>query len=178
MTDIDKLDDPVWEYVLATKLTCYLPAVKEFWDNVENIDVAGTSVYPVTNKIVSCDIPPGLMYRVTSTPVRSPIKNVQVFPFVPTAYLQLTNVSGGSTRMVSKVCADNKFMLDNFVIIEKSNLPSTFHQGQFVAFIPQDILNATKCIGKYVYLKNEEMVNILLQPGVKTSVKQKLIRYV
>lgn len=179
MADLEKIDDPVWEYVLATKLTMYLPAVREFWQNIETLEVNSTGVYPVTNSLVkSCGIPAGLMYRVTNTPVRSPIKNVQVFPFVPVTYLQLTNIAGGAVRMVSRVCADNKFSLEEFVIVEKSNLPSTYHQGQFVAFVPKEVLSSANLLGKFVYLKHDEMINILQATGVNTSIRQKLIKYV
>ena len=116
------------------------------------------------------------MYRVTNTPVRSPIKNVQVFPFVPVSYLQITNVAGGANRMVSRVCA-NEFMIEEFVIIEKSNLPSTYHQGQFIAFVPKDILNGAKSLGKWVYLTTPEMC-ALVQGKVTTPIKNKMIKYI
>ena len=117
------------------------------------------------------------MYRVTNTPVRSPIKNVQVFPFVPVSYLQLTNVSGGATRMVSRVCANNGFTIEEFTIIEKSNLPSTYHQGQFVAFVPTRILEDTSQLGKWVYMTRPEMIG-LMQDKVVQSVKAKVIKYI
>ena len=173
MSDIEKLDDPIWEYVLHTKLVQYIPAVRKFWDNIEDIDVHGTGVYPITGD----NVPPGLMYRVTNTPVRSPIKGVQVFPFVPTAYLQITNVAGGSLRMVSRVCADDKFKMDEFVIVEKHNLPSTYHQGQFVAFVPERIFNNAQNMGKWVYLTIDEMRKICTA-DVPMSVKGKLIKHI
>lgn len=172
MADIEKFDDPMWEYVLNSKLAQYIPHARKFWENIEHVPINGTGVYPVTG-----DVPPGFMYRVTSTPVRSPIKHVQVFPFVPTAYLQITNVVGGSTRMVSRVCADNKFTIDEFTIIEKHNLPSTYHKGQFVAFIPTDILEGTRTLGKWVYLTAPEMMS-LMQDKVQQTVKYKVIKYI
>ena len=91
MADVKAYDDPIWEYVLATKLQPYIPYVREWWERVESIDINGTGVYPIISE--DNDMPHGLMYRVTNTPVRSPIKNVQVFPFVPVSYLQITNVA-------------------------------------------------------------------------------------
>lgn len=171
MAEIDVLEDPVWEFVLNSKLAPYIERVREFWKHIDDVQVTGTGVYSIP------DGPPGLMYRVTNTPVRSPIKHVQVFPFVPVAYLQLTNVPGGANRMVCRVCYDNKFTIDEFTIIEKSNLPSTYHQGQFVAFVPTDILNGVKHLGKWVYMTTPEML-ALLKDKIPESVKQKLIKYV
>lgn len=173
MPDISKFDDPIWEYVLGTKLMPYIPCVREFWKTVEDIYISRTGVFPIKGD----DIPPGLMYRVTNTPVRSPIKHIQVFPFVPVSYLQLTNVAGGATRMVSRVCANEAFTIEEFTIIEKSNLPSTYHQGQFVAFVPTDLLNSTSSLGKWVYMTAPEMI-ALMQDNVLDSVKNKVIKYI
>ena len=174
MADIEKYDDPVWDFVLNGKLAQYIPAVRKFWDDIEDIEIVGTGVFPIKQEE---DTPPGLMYRVTNTPVRSPIKNIQVFPFVPVAYLQITNVAGGANRMVSRVCADGRFKIEEFTIIEKSNLPSTYHQGQFVAFVPTHLLESVKPLGKWVYLTANEMVS-LMQEKVIPSIKYKVIKYI
>lgn len=173
MTDLEtnKYDDPIWEYTLNAKLAMYIPKVREFWKNIEDIDVTGTGVYPVPGD----NVPAGLMYRVTNTPVRSPIKNVQVFPFVPTMYLNFTNVAGGATRMVARVCAGGKFTIDEFTIVEKSNLPSTYHQGQIIAFVPTQVLNEGKALGRWVYLTANELM-ALAQGTVINSIKGKAVR--
>lgn len=173
MSDVTKINDPIWEYTLYTKLTPYIPAVRRFWEKIEDTPVHSTGVFPIKDE----EAPPGLMYRVTNTPVRSPIKNVQVFPFVPCVFLQLTNVAGGAVRMVSRVCAGNRFAIDEFIIIEKNNLQSTYHNGQFVAFVPRDILEGARALGKWVYLTTPEMCS-LLGNTVPKDVKNKLIRYV
>lgn len=170
MADIKKYDDPIWEYILVTKLQPYLKAVRDWWANVDDILITGTGVFPVKGD----DIPPGLMYRMTNTPVRSPIKHIQVFPFVPVAYLQITNVAGGANRMVSRVCSQG-FTLDEFTIIEKSNLPSTYHQGQFIAFVPTERLNSVASLGRWVYLTKAEQV-ALTENTVLDSVKLKIIK--
>lgn len=167
----DKLYDPIWEYTLNAKLTEYIPIVRDFWKNIADYNIRGTGVFDVPNA------PQGLMYRVTSTPVRSPIKNVQVFPFLPTRFLNLVNVTGGVNRMISRVCADNKFVIDEFTIVEKSNLPSTYHQGQFIAFIPTDILNSTYELGKWIYFTLPELL-ALAKGNIVQSVKLKLKRYI
>lgn len=164
-------DDSMWEYALNAKLSAYLPKVREFWEHIDDIDVMGTGVYPVLGD----DVPTGLMYRVTSTPARSPIKNVQVFPFVPSSYLNFTNVRGGAVRMVSRVCAGGRFTMDEFTIVEKSNLPATYHQGQIVAFVPTAMLEAGKALGRWVYLTANELM-ALAQGKVLTSIKGKAIK--
>lgn len=170
MSDIKAYDDPIWDYVLATKLQQYIPTVREWWKGVEDIDIIGTGVFPIEGE----NVPPGLMYRMTNTPVRSPIKHVQVFPFVPTSYLQITNVAGGANRMVSRVCAKG-FTLEEFTIIEKSNLPSTYHQGQFVAFVPTEIMEGITNLGKWVYLTAPEMAAIA-NGKINNAIKCKMIK--
>lgn len=162
-------DDPIWEYTLVTRLMPYKEAVDKFWDNVDSIPVIGTGIYAIP------DSPPGLMYRVTNTPVRSPIKGVQIFPFVPTAYLQITGVAGGVNKMITRICKDGNIKLDKYTIVEKSNLPSTYHKGQFVAFIPTDILDGARRLGRWVYLTTPEMIG-LVQGEVLTAVKQKVVK--
>lgn len=172
--DLDKLDDPIWEYTLGTKLLPYIPAVREFWNNIENIRVFTTGVFEIQGP----DVPNGLMYRVTNTPVRSPIKHIQVFPFVPTAYLNLSNIAGGAVRMVARVCRDNKFKIEEFTIVEKSNLPSVYHQGQFVAFVPTKLLESAKELGKWVYLTVQEMYQLMQLTDIPKPILNKIKKYV
>lgn len=166
MSDLELLDDPIWEFMLNAKLKPYISKVRQFWQEIDTLEVTGTGVYP----IVGNDVPSGLMYRTTNTAVRSPIKGVQVFPFVPVAYLNLTNVAGGSNRMVSRVCAGNKFQIDEFTIIEKSHLPSTYHQGQFVAFVPTELIEGTKELGHWVYMTIPEMISIRQGTPIKSVI--------
>jgi hypothetical protein len=98
------------------------------------------------------------MYRFTKSAKKSPILGVQAFPLVPTAYLQITGVAGGSVKMIERVCKDYKFHIDEFVIIEKNNLPSTYNSGQFVAFIPEDIFIDVKSMGQWMYLTATELM--------------------
>lgn len=172
MSDIEKINDPIWEYTLRMRLVQYIPYVRRFWNNISNIEVIGTGVF----KFDDDDAPAGLMYRVTNTPVRSPIKNIQIFPFVPTAFLKLSNIAGGVNRMVSRVCSSNQFIIDEFTIIEKSNLPSTYHQGQFIAFVPTKILSSRQSLGRWVYLTTPEIL-ALMQRQVPTSLAYKAARY-
>lgn len=170
----ENLDDPLWEYIVNSKLAPYVPYMREFWKNIEEIPVCSTGVFPFPEVEGA---PPGMMYRVTNTPVRSPIKNIQVFPFVPTAYLQITNVAGGAHKMVQRVLSGRSFTIEEFTLIEKSNLPSTYNQGQFVAFVPTEMLNNTSVLGKWCYLTHDEMV-ALCQGFVHSRVKEKLIKYI
>ena len=84
MNNAEIIDDPIWEYVVATKLQPYLPAVRRWWEGYETMKVMSTGVFPIEYEDIEC--PPGLSMRMTSTAVRSPIKHVQAFPFVPSAF--------------------------------------------------------------------------------------------
>lgn len=169
------LDDPIWEYTVATKLMPYIPFVKKWWEKYDKLVIRGTGVFDMELD-GETELPPGLMIRVTSTPVRSPIKNVQVFPFVPTAYLQISGVYGGVNRMIERVC-DRGLVLEGLKIIEKHNLPSTYHRGQFVALIPEEIYNGSQSLGKYVYLTVAELSS-MAKGRLPQSVTAKCYQYV
>lgn len=147
-----KYDDPLFEYVLSTRLHPYIERVREWWANIPDLSTHTTGVFGIP------DAPPGLMYRFTKSAKKSPILGVQAFPLVPTAYLQITGVAGGSVKMIERVCKDYKFHIDEFVIIEKNNLPSTYNSGQFVAFIPEDIFIDVKSMGQWMYLTATELM--------------------
>jgi hypothetical protein len=104
------------------------------------------------------DGPPGLMYRFTKSAKKSPIIGIQAFPLVPTPFLQISGISGGAVKMIERVCQDYKFHIDEFLIICKSNLPSTYNCGQFVAFIPEDIFIDTRSAGQWMYLTATELM--------------------
>ena len=170
--DSNVLDDPVWEYVLASKLKPYMNTVKYFWEHYSDTDVTETGV--MEYRPAGIETPAGLMLRVTSTPVRSPIKNVQVFPFVPTTFLNISGVAGGANRMIERVC-NKGFELDGIQMIEKHNLPSTYHSGQFIAFVPKTVLEGRQELGKYVYLTLTELCTIakgVLLPSVQAKCHQ------
>lgn len=167
-------DDPIWEYLLATKLQPYLPAVRKFWSEYENMKITTTGIQDLIYNDIDC--PPGLQIRVTSTAVHSPIKHVQIFPFVPTSYLQISGVPGGALKMVDNVCRKG-LTLEEFTIVEKHNLPSTYHKGQILAFVPTTTLANAKELGKYVYLTVPELCS--LATGVTPrSVQGKCSRYI
>lgn len=178
MPDVKLYDDPLWEWVLGTKVQEYIPVARDFWERIHDIDISGTGCYPVKKGIhTDRDVPPGFQYRVTNTPVRSPIKNIQVFPFIPVGYLQIANVAGGVSKMISRVCSDNRFTIEEFTIIEKHNLPSTYNQGQFIAIVPTAMLENAKILGRWVYLNLNEMTALCLD-NILPSVKTKLIKYI
>ena len=171
--ETNKLDDPLWEYMLVTRLQPYIPAVRKWWSEYEQHELFDTGSAPLSYDDVEC--PAGLYIRTTYTPARSPIKNVQAFPYVPTAYLQIVGVAGGANRMIERVCK-NGLMIDEFSIIEKHNLPSTVQQGQFVAFVPTNVLQGVKKYGRYVYFTIPELIQMAngIIPG---SAKMKLAKY-
>lgn len=167
-------DDPVWEYVIASKLQPYIPAVRKWWSEYDKLPIRGTGVFNIEYDDIDC--PPGLMYRVTSTPVRSPIKNVQAFPFVAAAYLQITGVPGGVNKMIERECK-KVLKLEEFTVVEKHNLPSTYHKGQLLALVPTSIMEGVEQLGKYMYLTRNEleaMAKGILLPSVPAKCAQYL----
>jgi len=108
--------------------------------------------------------------------VRSPIKGVQAFPYVPTGFLQISGVQGGAIKMIDRLCMDGAFKLDEFTIVVKGNLPATYTQGQILAFIPTLVYEDRTAIGKWVYLTNNEMLEMIvgtipLSVGAKLALK-------
>lgn len=174
MNNAEILDDPIWEYVVATKLQPYLPAVRRWWKGYETMKVMSTGVFPIEYEDIEC--PPGLSMRMTSTAVRSPIKHVQAFPFVPSAFLQISGVPGGVNRMIEHVC-QNGLVLEEFTIIEKHNLPSTYHKGQLLCFVPTKLLEGQKEMGKYVYLTVLELCQ-MAKGKLPQSVQAKCYQYI
>lgn len=162
------LDDPIWPYILTQRLSPYIPKVREWWTNVESYAVNDTGIYELYDENA-----PGLMIRFTRTAKRSPVKGIQAFPFVCTGYLQLSGVQGGANKMIERVCMKG-LTIDEFTIVEKHNLPSTFQQGQFVAFIPTDLLKDTTKLGIWLYLTPSEM-KALASDAVVDTVKQKVL---
>ncbi len=168
MTGSVSYDDPVWEYTLASRLLPYVEAVREWWSKYDSLDMRTTKVRAVSVE----GAPPGLMERMTSTPARSPIKGVQAFPFVPTSYLDMSGVAGGCLKMVERVCSRG-LKLEEFTVIEKHNLPSTYHRGQILVFVPTSVLEGTESLGRFVYLTKGE-ADTLLAGEVPQSVASKL----
>lgn len=168
-------DDAIWEYCIMTKLNPYIPFIKKWWEKYDSLTINGTGVFDFD---IGSDeeMPPGLSVRVTSTAVRSPIKNIQLFPFVPSAYLQIAGVPGGTNKMIERLCRKG-FMLEDIVIIEKHNLPSTYHKGQILAFIPKGIYESSQKLGKYVYLTVAEL-HAMANSNLPQSVIQKCYKYI
>lgn len=167
------LDDPIWEYTVVTKLMPYLPAIRRWWENYDKLKIVSVGIFPIEYDDIEC--PPGLQMRICNTPVRSPIKHVQAFPFVPTAYLQIIGVPGGVNKMIERVCHKG-LKLEEFTIIEKHNLPSTCQSGQWLGFVPTEIFEGTKSLGKYIYFTLPELMG-LAQGNVLNSVILKCARY-
>lgn len=162
-------DDPIWEFVVRQRLQKYVEPVRKWWQNVENLKIESTGVFSLT------DNPPGLMYRVTKCASKSPIKGVQAFPFVPSAYLQISGVAGGSVKMMERVCMGG-LQLEEFTIIEKHNLPSTYNQGQIICFVPTEIYQNSKQMGRFVYFTIAEL-EALGQGIISKSVQSKVEKH-
>jgi len=145
------LDDPIWNYVLETRLQPYIGYVREWWANVHNFSMLDTGITELYY-----DDAPGLYVRFTRTAIRSPIRGIQAFPFVPTARLQITGIQGGSTKMIDRVCLNGRFKIEEFTIICKNNLPSVFNASQLVAFVPTELLE-NQTLGCWLYFTQEEL---------------------
>ena len=173
MANIELYDDPIWEYTLATRLTPYITEVRKFWKNIDNLAPDNIGTFNIEGD----GVPPGLMYRICNTPVRSPVKHIQVFPFVPAAYLQIMGVPGGATKMISRVCYGDRFKLEEFTIIEKSRLSEMYNQGQVLIFVPTDMYEGKQKLGKYIYITLPEMLS-MSNGVIPQSVKLKVNKYI
>lgn len=153
------------EYLLSARLLPYLVDMREFWKDVDSISTVISGEHSYKKDI---------LYRVTNTPTRSPIKNIQVFPFISTASLGMTS---GYQQMLSKICGSGKFRIEEFTIIVKSGIPTMFQRGQWLSFVPTDLLEKAQDIGTWVFLTKDEMRNLCITDGVYASIKQKIIRF-
>ena len=153
VTDRPGLDDPIWEHVLIQRIMPYIPTIREWWNNVENFTMLDTGIVEL-----ECPIA-GLYVRFTRTAIRSPIRGVQAFPFIPTGRLQITGVQGGSTKMVERLCLNGRMKIEEFTIICKNNLPSTFNASQLIAIVPTHIIeNVKENLGMWLYFKPSELL--------------------
>lgn len=166
-------DDPIWEYVLVSKIQPYLESIRRWWADYDKMQITSTGVLPISYD--DLETPPGLFMRMTNTPVRSPIKGVQAFPFIVSAYLQITGVQGGTVKMIERLCYEG-LQLEEFTLIEKHNLPSTYQKGQLICVVPTQVLENTRELGKYVYLTAPELC-ALAQGHVLSSILGKCKQY-
>lgn len=169
MNDRPGLDDPLWEHILRTRLEPYIPYVRDWWSKIEYYTISDVGI----QELKTDSLTKGLHIRFTRTAVRSPIKGIQAFPFIPTGYLQISGIQGGTNKMIERVCRKG-LEIDEFRIVEKHNLPSTFQQGQFVAFIPSKLFNETKKLGVWLYFNKQE-INELANGKLPKSIVQKAI---
>ena len=77
--------------------------------------------------------------------------------------------------MVNRVCMNDQFTIEEFTIIEKSNLPSTYNQGQFIAFVPTDILKGARTLGRWIYCTIPEMMSIA-QGKIPKTLEAKMLK--
>ncbi len=159
--------------VVRERLQPYLPIVRRWWAELPDLVPPDTGIYTIE---YDEDQPPGIFYRFTRTAIRSPIKGIQAFPFVVAGYLQITGVRGGSTKLIQRMMMQRDFILDEFTCLELHNLPSTFNQGQLIAFVPTELFLDTAHLGKWIYLTTEE-ISDLIRGVISESVMVKAIRH-
>jgi hypothetical protein len=162
-------DDPVWIVVINDRLAPYIPYARRWWSEIAELAPTDTGIYAIDYDEAQ---PPGMMYRFTRTAIRSPIRGVQAFPFIRAGSLQITGVKGGSTKLIQSICLDGKFKIDEFTIVEIHNLPSTFNQGQLLAFVPTEILEGTKELGRWLYFTQDE-ISLLMQGNTCNAIIRK-----
>jgi hypothetical protein len=144
------LDDPIWDYVIESRLRPYIERAREWWANVHNFEMIDTGIIEIDENY------PGLYARFTRTAVRSPVKGIQAFPFIPIPRLQITGVQGGVVKMIDRRCLNNRLKIDEFTIVAKSNLPSTFSGAQIIAIIPTEIMESRN-FGVWLYFTPDEL---------------------
>jgi len=145
------LDDPIWDYLIIDRMKPYIPYVRKWWNEARDYSFLSTGSIELYSEEIN-----GLYVRHTRTAVRSPIKGIQCFPYVPTGRLQISGVQGGSVKMIERVCMGNRIKIDEFTLVCKSNLPSTVNASQFIAIIPTAILEFNT-LGIWLYLTQEEI---------------------
>lgn len=170
---VETIDDSAWEYILVSKLMPYVECVKKWWSLYGKNEIPNTGIYPMTFDDDTV-VPPGIFIRATATARRSPIKNIQAFPFIPTHYLQIFKVPGGVCRMIEVVCKRN-IEIEGLKVIEKNNL-RTWHKGQFIALVPKEIYENTINLGRYLYLSKNELL-CMSQGVLPESMIKKSKRY-
>lgn len=150
---IDEYTDPQNVQIILGRLNKYIPALRDFWKKFpEQTSLSRIGSFEVATA------PYGLYYRVCATSVRSPIKHLQVFTYVPVSFLQLSGISGGVNRMIERVC--NELRIEEFVIIQKHASPATYNGGHILCIVPADVYEGTKTMGRYVYLTYEELADL------------------
>jgi hypothetical protein len=145
------LEDPIWTYLLMDRLKPYLPYARKWWENIDNYKVVKTGL----TEVIEEGAPNGLYIRVTRSPVQSPIRNIQSFPLVISACLQLAGTPGGSNKMVEYICQGG-LQMGEMTIIEKHGLQSIRSGAQFLAFVPTEVLNKHSDTGAWVHMTRSE----------------------
>jgi len=156
-----------WEYILATRLLPYLPDIRLFWENVEKVNVMITGEHHVEGA------KPNVFYRVTQSPARSPLKNIQTFPYIPIDSLGLTGRD--CQQALTEICMGG-WQFEEFTVVVKAGVPTMCQRNMFVAFIPTSMYNEVMSAGSWVYLTVDEMRQLCALPKVYKTIKAKLIK--
>lgn len=167
---LPEMNDPVYEAVLRGKLEPYLAAAREWWDHLEEHS------FPMEGCFELEDGPPGWHVKVCHPYKRSPVLNIPVFPYVPTAALQLLHVAGGMRKMVARVIG-NGLTIGDITVIVKQNLTSTAQASQFLAFVDAKVYRE-RPTGQYIYFNHAELQELstgLLSDRIRVKAMRILI---
>lgn len=149
--DITK-DDKVFEYLLIDVLKPYTLAAREWWKDLPDKSFTHCTTMPIKTG------PPGFFERVSKSPRISPVYGVQAFPVVMVSSLNLPHMLGGAVQLVEYICKKG-FIIEEFTLISKVGLHSTFRQGLFLCYIPTELLKGAPK-PRWVYMRPNEILEL------------------
>jgi hypothetical protein len=163
----DKATVELYTGLIKDQLKPYIVAARQWWTDADKFCPRATGTMPYEGG------PNGMCIRFARTPALSPLRGIQSFPFVPSTYLDIQFVPGGIKKMIKHVC-DIGLTMEEFTIIEKSNLSSTFTQGQLLCLVPTVTLNELPC-DRWIFMRDEE-IHMVMEGIVPEEVKEKCAR--
>lgn len=156
------------EFALMTKLSPYIPSVREFWKTIDRVNTIKPGVH-------ICDENDDLSYFVGKTITRTPLKYVPIFPFIKISQLNIVGLACDIDTHVRGVCDGDSFTLDDFVITYVRSRTFFGYTAGVLAFIPKDVYESTKSIGHVVYITKAEAETILRGNSIPSSFRNRVI---
>ncbi len=170
------IHDPLWEALFVQRLRTYLPYMRRFWDEIDNITVVDTGTYDFPKY---AENQPYMYYRCARSPLQSIMRGIQVFPYIHVASLKdMPRVAGGMMARAKEIFGqERKYTLDGFVIQAAWNIPSFETSGAIFAFVPEDIYNKSmeEAQGEWRFITKDEL--LILKAGLcPESFRKRLLR--
>jgi hypothetical protein len=142
-----------------------------WWHDYQELAPYDVGVYPVMYDDLQ---PEGLFYRIYRAPVQSAIKGIQGFPFIQTTSLGVVGPGDHKFTDVAELLFDRTYTIDEFTCIALDTLNTEINHTQAIAFVPTDVLDDTKTIGKWIYFTTEE-ISLLIKGKVTEPIRMKAI---